>query len=264
MLVSVQDVRRWAAFAAASTWETGDGRGTENTVRCRGANWLVLFVQTQDAGVDYQFMVEFHAGGDQPYRDTASAGGATDSRIKLVLAAKASNALGTKFAIVTPIRGRLARVSAQSATQGKFCSVTAATASTLGGEGRGAGPFLVKTAGALKGTGDGAGAENPVPIRMGSRITLLLSPDLGDNSRLDLYMETSLDSLDFYRETTQSGTNPVDLLLRTYQVSQSTIGESTPSLTLSIYALGAWARFNFSQGVATVNGAACQAIVGSQ
>ena len=272
MLVSVQPVRQYAALVQ-DQYVTGDGPGSLNPVDCRGANRLLLFVHVERiASADYHFRVEFLAGADDPYLDSSGDPGATVTlqAVEFVLD-DGEISTDQSFVISMPVHGRYARVAAKYSSGGSdpSCSITAATATTLGGRGRIYGLFQVKEAGAMSlnesVTGDGPGSENAVPISRSDHVHLMIDAELGTAGRpLEVYMETSLNGSDYYRETWYEGGDTFALTLKTYQLMPDLFGgvDVAGAVSLGLEALGTWARFTFTTVNQAAANAAAQALVG--
>jgi hypothetical protein len=276
MLRSVQKVRQNAPLTTSAV--AGDGKGTENPVRCDGSNKLVLFVYVDRPDVnttDYSFIVEWQSGGDDPYRDTTgTVTSGTDARLKTTFNVHATELPASpsegRFAIVIPVRGRIARISALSAFTGTApkCSIYAATASTVGGEGWSQGPFPVRKAAAIAVStsvlGDGRGGENPVPIHGADRVVLFVNGDIVSGGTLEIYMETTPNGLDYYHETYWTGSGTVTPQLKKYTIAAAEflVGGNPVGLSFGLEALGAYARFNFTPTTQAANNVACHALIG--
>jgi len=277
MLLSLQPVRQNAQFSATATYQVGEGKGGEHPVVCDGANVLLLFIYVDKPGsvTDYTVLVEWHGGGDDGYAETqgsVSAGIDTRSKTSFTFPAADITAPATemRYVVVVPVLGRFARISAKS-TYGAgspIMAILAGTATTVGGEGKSRGPFLVKTAGTLATsatiTGDGIGTENPVPIAWADRVVLLIDAKLAATSNLQVWMEVSPDGMDFYRETYWTGSGAVTANLKKYSYSETEFGGVgvDGADALSLDAFGAAARFSFNMKAGSATNLACRAIAG--
>ena len=134
------------------------------------------------------------------------------------------------------------------------------------------GPYLVRKAAGLTSsetvTGDGPGTENPVPVRGMNQVVLLVDFDQeGDGtSGLDVYMETSINGTDYYRDTDLSDVTDgtVTVHPRTFEFAETDWADtSAHRATIGIDVLSAFARFTFLvNGSDDFDNVACRAITG--
>jgi len=136
------------------------------------------------------------------------------------------------------------------------------------------GPYPVRKAKALADTdgavtGDGPGTENAVPVQGMNQVALLVDGKLSATGTpvLDIYMETSINGTDYYRQTYLSDAATSTVSKKTYQIpnAQFTVTPfADDRFAVAVPVLAAFARFTFENTGSSSNftNVACRALTG--